>query len=68
MNKICQDVFNNIANYLSIIEIARLRQTNKLLLNYSTNFENIYLTKQLRSIDNDSNIIEKKLYFYNYLK
>ena len=35
MNKICQDVFNNIANFLSIIEIARLRQTNKLLLNYS---------------------------------
>ena len=68
MNKICQDVFNNIANYLSIIEIARLRQTNKLLQFYVNDFENIYLTKQLRSIDNDSNIIEKKLYFYNYLK
>ena len=68
MNKICQDVFNNIANYLSIIDIARLRQTNKLLLNYSIDFENIYLTKQLKIISDNSNIIEKKSYFYNYFK
>lgn len=66
MNKICQDVFNNIANYLSIIEIARLRQTNKLLQFYVNDFENIYLTNQLKNVR--GNIIEKKLYFYNYFK
>ncbi len=68
MNKICQDVFNNISNYLSIIDIARLRQTNKLLKNFVINFEGIYLTNQLKTIDNNTNIIQKKLYFYNYFK
>jgi hypothetical protein len=68
MNKICQDVFNNISNYLSIIDIAKLKQTNKLLRFFVINFEGIYLTNQLKAIDNDSNIIEKKRYFYNYFK
>ena len=66
MNKICQDVFNNISNYLSIIDLGRLRQTNKLLQFYVNDYENIYLTNQLKNVR--GNIIEKKLYFYNYFK
>lgn len=66
MNKICQDVFNNIGNYLNIIDLAKLKRTNKLTRLFVINFENIYLTKELKTIN--GNMIEKKTLFYSYSK
>jgi hypothetical protein len=68
MNKICQDVFNNIGEYLSIIDIAKLKKTNKLLRFFVINLEEIYLTKQLKNINNDFNMQVKKKYFYTSMK
>ena len=68
MNKICQDVFNNISEYLSIIDIAKLKKTNKLLRFFVINFEEIYLTKQLKTINNEFNMQVKKDYFYTSMK
>ena len=61
MNKICQDIFNNIGEYLSIIDIAKLKKTNKLLRVFVINFEEIYLTKQLKNINNDFNMQVKNI-------
>lgn len=68
MNKICQDVFNNIGNYLSIIDIARLKQINKLFNNFVNNFENVYLTSQLKINNVNGNIIRQKNDFYYYFR
>jgi hypothetical protein len=68
MNKICQDVFNNICDYLSIDDIGKLKQTNKLIRNYVINFEDIYLTYQLKTNYMNISMIEKKRNFYSYIK
>lgn len=66
MNKINQDVFNNIGDYLNIIDLAKLKRTNKLTRLFVINFEDIYLTKELKNID--GNMIDKKKLFYSYSK
>lgn len=64
MNKICQDVFNNIGHYLDIIDLTKLKRVSKLTRFFVINFEDIYLTKELNTIA--GNIIDKKRLFYSY--
>jgi len=68
MKNICQDIFNNIGEYLSIFDIAKLKMTNKLLRIFVINFEEIYLTKQLKTINNGLNMQVNKKYFYTQMK
>lgn len=66
MNKICQDVFNDIGNYLNIIDLAKLKRANKHTRLLVINFEDIYLTKQLKTVN--GKMIDKKILFYSYSK
>lgn len=68
MENLCQDIFNNISEYLDIIDITKLKRTNKILKIRVHNYEQIYLTKQLNIINTDINIQTKKRYFYNGIK
>lgn len=66
MNRICQDVFNNIGNYLNIIDLAKLKRINKFTRILVINYEDIYLTNELKTMN--GNMINKKRLFYSYSK
>lgn len=69
MDKIYQDIFNNICYYLSLKDIAKLKKTNRIIRNYVYNFENILLSVELNKNENDLYMTsyDKKQYFYNFI-
>jgi hypothetical protein len=68
MDKLCQDIFDNILRYLTIKDIAKIKKVNWKLRFCVFNFENVILSNELNKINvNNINIIEKKQCFYNYI-